>query len=218
MSAVKEYGPIAQNIENSGTTIEVNIRTRGKKLYVLYEDVDATGTLAEVPLTRREETSAGSAGWTTTIGDALQELLRRTSELGKDSLELSRQAIEALRRAAGGFAGGQAPHAAPRTEYPKPTAEQERKFRELVAEWKATRRHSSFASKMAEHPAYQQIISMGKPVVPLILAELERELDHWFIALARITGENPVTPEIRGKVQKMADAWGRWGKEHGLSW
>jgi hypothetical protein len=45
------------------------------------------------------------------------------------------------------------------------------------------------------HPAYQRIIEMGQPVMPLIFRELEREPDHWFWALQSITGENPVKLE-----------------------
>jgi hypothetical protein len=71
---------------------------------------------------------------------------------------------------------------------------------------------------MAMHPAYQQIIGMGREVVPLILRELEREPDHWFWALKAITGEDPVPEQHRGRVRAMADAWIRWGREHGLLW
>ena len=66
------------------------------------------------------------------------------------------------------------------------------------------------------HPAYQQIIGMGPAVVPLLLRELEREVDHWFWALKAITGADPVPPASRGKVREMAEAWLRWGREQGL--
>ena len=36
-----------------------------------------------------------------------------------------------------------------------------------------------------------------RPVIPLILAELKREPDHWFKSLREITGENPVPAEHR---------------------
>jgi hypothetical protein len=68
---------------------------------------------------------------------------------------------------------------------------------------------------MAMHPAYQQIIGLDSPALPLILLELRRELDHWFWALKAITGQDPVPPESRGRVQKMTDAWLDWGREHG---
>jgi hypothetical protein len=68
---------------------------------------------------------------------------------------------------------------------------------------------------MAAHPAYQEIITMGQEVVPLLLRDLEQEPDHWFAALRAITGAHPVPPEDRGDLHKMAAAWLRWGKDNG---
>ena len=89
------------------------------------------------------------------------------------------------------------------------------KFRRLVAQWHAERGPTSSISQMAMHPAYQQIIGMGMEVVPLLLGELTRELDHWFWALKAITGVDPVPPASRGKMRDMAEAWFRWGRQQG---
>lgn len=56
------------------------------------------------------------------------------------------------------------------------------------------------------------------PFVPLIVRELEREPDHWFVALSAITGVNPVKPEQRGRLQEMAQAWIIWGQANGYRW
>src|SRR5438132_1326530 len=92
----------------------------------------------------------------------------------------------------------------------------ERRFAELAAEWKAGRGPTSFAADMAKHPAYQAIIALGPPAVPLILRELEREPDYWFAALRALTGADPVPPEARGRLSAMAEAWLRWGRDQGL--
>lgn len=63
--------------------------------------------------------------------------------------------------------------------------------------------------------SYQQIIGMGKPAIALILQDLKKEPDHWFWALRSITGENPIQPDDRGRLQKMAEAWLEWGRQHG---
>ena len=76
----------------------------------------------------------------------------------------------------------------------------------------------SVVSKMVIHPAYQRIVGMGQPVIPLIFRELEREPDHWFWALQSITGENPVSVDRRGDIVQMAAAWLEWGKAHGYRW
>jgi hypothetical protein len=56
---------------------------------------------------------------------------------------------------------------------------------------------------------------MGSRVVPLILRDLRRKPDHWFWALAAITGEEPIPPEDAGNMQRMAQAWLRLGQERG---
>lgn len=89
------------------------------------------------------------------------------------------------------------------------------RFRQLAAEWRAAVAPLSSSTKIIQHPAYQEIIRLGRAAVPLILQELEKKPDHWFAALRAITGEDPVAPEDRGRMDRMAAAWVRWGREHG---
>jgi hypothetical protein len=49
-------------------------------------------------------------------------------------------------------------------------------FLALAAQWETGM--LSLVQKMVMHPAYQRIIGMGQPVVPLILRELEQEPDQ----------------------------------------
>lgn len=91
----------------------------------------------------------------------------------------------------------------------------EKKFRSLVKRWKKETSHLSSASQMASHPAYQEIIGMGREVVSLLLAELKRKPDFWFAALRAIAGENPVPPESVGRIEDMARAWVEWGRSKG---
>ena len=91
----------------------------------------------------------------------------------------------------------------------------ESRFRALVETWKREGQISSSAVQRAMHPAYQQIIGIGPRVLPLLLAELQREPDHWFWALHAVTGEDPVPPESRGNIGDMRDAWLQWGRVHG---
>ncbi len=90
------------------------------------------------------------------------------------------------------------------------------RFARLRAEWKEQSRFLSITAQMAMLPSYQRIIGLGPAAVPLILEELEREPDHWFLALEAITDEDPVPPESAGKVREMAAAWLAWGTLHGL--
>lgn len=95
---------------------------------------------------------------------------------------------------------------------PSPLA---RKFQTLASQWKQETKHLSLISDIVLNKAYQQIIGMGKPAVPLLLKALKEQPDHWFWALRSITGENPISPADRGRLPKMAEAWLQWGKEHG---
>jgi hypothetical protein len=97
----------------------------------------------------------------------------------------------------------------------QPGVSLESRFRGLVDQWKAERGHVSSVQAMAMHPAYQQIIGMGEAVLPLLLKEMQQSPSHWTWALRAITGENPVPPESRGKVNDMAEAWIDWGRQRG---
>ena len=68
---------------------------------------------------------------------------------------------------------------------------------------------------MVMQPSYQRIIAMGDEAVPLILAELDRHLDHWFWALHSITGVDPVPEDSQGNTSEMANAWLEWGRQRG---
>jgi hypothetical protein len=88
----------------------------------------------------------------------------------------------------------------------------EERFARLAAAWQEALAHHSSSRIRYSHPAYQEIIGMGKAVVPCLLRDLEVNRRHWFTALAAITGANPVPESGVGDVPKMTEAWLRWGK------
>lgn len=90
------------------------------------------------------------------------------------------------------------------------------RFQTLRDDWKSRTRHLSNTGQISLVFSYQSIIGMGPAAVPLILAELEREPDHWFWALEAITGENPVRDEDAGNMQASSEAWLHWGRKNGL--
>ena len=90
-----------------------------------------------------------------------------------------------------------------------------KKFERLAATWTYNNSLISSVDKMVLLPEYQEIIGMGKAVVPFILKELKKEPNYWFWALKAITRDDPVKPEDRGNLQKMSDAWIQWGAEKG---
>ncbi|MCT7965838.1 hypothetical protein NG799_05765 [Laspinema sp. D1] len=97
-------------------------------------------------------------------------------------------------------------------------SEVEKTFLELAEQWRRETRGISSTNKASMHPLYQQIIGMGKAVIPLLLRELERNSGQWFWAIKAISREDPVPPEKRGQTQEMIRYWLEWGKQKGYRW
>jgi hypothetical protein len=89
-------------------------------------------------------------------------------------------------------------------------------FEALAERWESERPRGGNVAAMSRVPSYQAVIAMGTRAVAPILKRIHFEPDHWFVALHRITGENPVPPEAEGKLRAMADAWVKWGRERGI--
>lgn len=98
---------------------------------------------------------------------------------------------------------------------PSPRDDLANRFRRLAERWRKDTEFHSSANALFMHPAYQEIIGLGRDALPLILTDLARTHSDWFWALRAITGENPVSKEERGYVNKMAERWLEWGREHG---
>jgi len=89
------------------------------------------------------------------------------------------------------------------------------RFEALVERCKSV--GSLHIAQLTSHPAFQEIVSMGDDVVPLLLGGLiGDEPEDWFSTLQRITGVNPVSPASRGNPKSMAQDWLRWAEERGI--
>ena len=88
-------------------------------------------------------------------------------------------------------------------------------FDKLADQWEKETVLLSNSRKAAEHQAYQEIINMGQPAVPLILTQIEFQGGHWFEALYQITGEDTMNPKDRGNIAAMQKSWLDWGKRNG---
>jgi len=89
------------------------------------------------------------------------------------------------------------------------------KFQRLKVEWEEKTINLSSFDQMVAHPAYVAIIAMGKRAVPFLLAEIKTSPNHWFFALRKITGANPIPKTAAGNLRKMTEAWLKWGKKNG---
>ena len=93
-------------------------------------------------------------------------------------------------------------------------ADRER-FLKLADQWEYETVLLSSTDQITEHPAHQEIVNMGAPVVPLILERMQSQGGHWFHALHDITGVDPVSPDDRGNITAMQRAWLTWGDLNG---
>jgi len=100
----------------------------------------------------------------------------------------------------------------------EPAETREEKFRRLAAICSAETAYVSSTTELVAHPAFQEIVRMGPPIIPLILREVQNRSGHWHRALRQITGADPVPVADRGNMDKAAEAWLRWGKEQGYEW
>lgn len=98
----------------------------------------------------------------------------------------------------------------------KPTPVDELPFRKLADEWTTETSGFPRIKDRIKHSAYRKIIGWRHEAIPYILAELKKDPpDHWFEALYQITHNDPTKPEDHGDVQRMADAWLKWGRRRG---
>lgn len=105
-----------------------------------------------------------------------------------------------------------APPPETRTPITPPAETLEQRFRRLEATWIAEVGHLSSPRALCSHPAFREIIGMGRAVVPLMLRDLEERPRLWVWALPEITGEDPVPPSDAGNIARMSEAWLRWGR------
>jgi hypothetical protein len=99
-----------------------------------------------------------------------------------------------------------------------PTESLEARFRRLAAVWQKAVAHQSSTTLRNNHPAYREIIALGRDVVPLMLRDLEENHTHWFCALREITGTDPIPESAAGNISQMVEAWLHWGRENGYRW
>ena len=102
----------------------------------------------------------------------------------------------------------------------------EEKFKELRRTFREETGHFSILEEQKNHPACQEIISMGDHVIPLILEDIRQERYHtedrgdraiiWDLVLRDMTGKGVMIPEEEwGNIQAIEDSWIAWGIEEG---
>jgi hypothetical protein len=98
---------------------------------------------------------------------------------------------------------------------PEPSLEE--RFRILAQQWANETGHLSSPNQKMLHPSYQAILGMGQEhreeVIDLLLRDLAENRRPWFWALSYLAQANPITPADAGRMDRMIDAWVRWGNK-----
>ena len=89
-------------------------------------------------------------------------------------------------------------------------------FYSNLRKWESETSVISSVAEIQKHRSFVSIVNIGELAVPLILDELRVEPSLLFLALRRITGDDPVSPSDRGNVKSMVDAWLAWGARNGF--
>jgi hypothetical protein len=88
-------------------------------------------------------------------------------------------------------------------------------FRVLAKEWREETGADSSLTRITSHPDYLRIIALGRRAIPLILKELRKQPEPWFVALRAITGEQNIGKQHVGNFAQIAREWIRWGEANG---
>jgi hypothetical protein len=89
------------------------------------------------------------------------------------------------------------------------------RFNRLADTWEEETQFLSSVDDIIVHPAHMEIIGMGEQAVPLILDRISQKGGLWFWALQFITGEDPVSENIKGNIKAMQRVWLEWGRKNG---
>ena len=96
---------------------------------------------------------------------------------------------------------------------PSATTGLAQEFMRLKKLWNEDTAGISSVTRILLSHYYLKIISLGPRVIPLILTELSKKPDHWFMALAVLSDSDPTKPGYT--FNEATEAWLKWGRDHG---
>lgn len=87
----------------------------------------------------------------------------------------------------------------------------------LLTKLEVATRVLSSVDAMRQTPEYRRLLERGVVIVPQLLSTLRSSPSIAVLALLHdITGQDPVAPQDRGYVQRMVDAWLKWGVDNAV--
>jgi hypothetical protein len=90
------------------------------------------------------------------------------------------------------------------------------RFLDLAQQWADETGHLSSPNQKMLHPSYKAILGMGQEhreeVIDLLIEDMRENRRQWFWALSYLAQANPIRPEDAGRIDRMINAWVRWGE------
>jgi hypothetical protein len=83
-------------------------------------------------------------------------------------------------------------------------------FNYYYEEWNKEIKYQSSTDDITNNSFFKKIIDLGSEVIPYIIEVLRDTPSFLIVALYRITGENPVSPDHCGKIKEMTKDWIEW--------
>jgi hypothetical protein len=90
----------------------------------------------------------------------------------------------------------------------------DRRFQRLAKKWREETMLMSSLQDAFMHPAYQQIIGMGREALPLIFEELRARPAYWFWAIDSILGESVLPEDFNGNFEDALKKYLEWGESY----
>jgi len=98
----------------------------------------------------------------------------------------------------------------------------EEQFKVLADEWEQHRQeiwYSSNINDYLKHPAYQEIVHLGKPAIPLIMERYKTDSLPWGFVLQEITGIPVIKDPKSFNPARVKEEWLKWWEQNkGLDW
>jgi len=91
-------------------------------------------------------------------------------------------------------------------------------FTQLKDKWEKETSFFSSSTDIISNPSYIEIINIGERAVTWILNELDQNSGHWFFALEKITGANPIKQKNIGFIDEMKKDWLDWASKNNYKW
>lgn len=70
--------------------------------------------------------------------------------------------------------------------------------------------------ELLNHPQFKALLSFDASAIPELVKHLSSGKVFIFIALKKITEEDPVPKDKKGNIKEMISIWTQWAKENGL--